>query len=458
MRLSASLAAVLLASPLLAQSIQPRMGAPVPGLTAAQLDRFNKGRAAANDPLPVVDGLGPIFNDSACASCHAQPTAGGSSDVAVTRFGKAASGGNPFDPLEDLGGSLLQSQAIAGGCEEVVPPEADVTAQRGTPPLFGAGLVEAILDADIVDYQDHPPPGVSGRVHWIQPVEDPTGPLRAGRFGWKDQEATVMSFSAGASLNEMGLTNRFFMSENAPNGDQSRLATCDSVPDPEDGPDSEGFDKIDRFTDFQRFLAPPPRTPRSGMTGEAIFNAAGCASCHVSTPYLTGAAAEVALSGVEITPYSDFLLHDMGTLGDGIVQGDATETEFRTPPLWGLHTRGQIALLHDGRASSGTFEENVDAAITAHDGEAAAARDNYLALPNPQKLLLIQFLDSLGRAEFDYEGDNDVDAFDWFFLQPLFTGPGAFYTADDFASIADIDQDGDFDLVDFGALQRAFGQ
>jgi CxxC motif-containing protein (DUF1111 family) len=451
-------ALALMASAAFAQvpEIQPRMGDPLPGLTAGELDRFYKGKTAMNTPILVSEGLGPIFNDSACASCHAQPGPGGSSLIVVTRFGKAASGGNPFDPLENLGGSLLQAESIGDGCEEVVPPEADVTAHRATPALFGLGLVESIDDSDIAAYEQNPPPNVSGHVVWVVPIEDSTGTLHAGRFGWKAQEATGMSFSAGASLNEMGLTNRFFPTENAPNGDTTKLAQCDQVPDPEDLPDGEGFYHIDRFNDFQRFLAPPPQTPRSGMTGEIIFNDLGCTSCHVSTPYITNVVAEPALSNMLITPYSDFLVHDMGTLGDGIVQGSAVETEIRTPSLWGLHVRGGIGLLHDGRATGGAFSDNVDAAIVAHDGEAAFARDNYLNLNQGQKNLLISFLDSLGRAEFDYEGDNDVDEFDWFFLQPLMTGPGHYFTPDDFRSLADIDQDGDFDLVDFAAFQRAF--
>jgi CxxC motif-containing protein (DUF1111 family) len=436
--------------------IQPRLGDPVPGLTASQRDRFFKGKVAVNTPILVTEGLGPIFNDTACASCHSQPAPGGSSLVVVTRFGKAASGGNPFDPLENLGGSLLQAESIGSGCEEVVPPEADVTAHRNTPLLFGLGLVESIEDDDIAALESNPPPDVSGHVQWVQPVEDPTGPLRVGRFGWKAQEATGMSFSAGAALNEMGLTNRFFPTENAPNGDTAALAQCDSVPDPEDTPDQDGYYRIDRFNDFQRFLAAPPQTPKSGMTGELIFKDIGCASCHVDTTYLTKVVAEPALSSIPITPYSDFLLHDMGTLGDGIVQGSGTETEFRTPALWGLHARGGIGLLHDGRVSGGTFEENVTEAIVEHDGEAVTARDNFAALSQPEKDLMIAFLDSLGRVEFDLEGDNDVDEFDWFFLQPLVTGPGVYYTPDDFPSLADIDQDGDFDLVDFAALQRAF--
>jgi CxxC motif-containing protein (DUF1111 family) len=277
-----------------------------------------------------------------------------------------------------------------------------------------------------------------------------------GRFGWKAQVATLLSFSGDASLNEMGLTNRLVTTENAPNGNQQTLDLCDNVPDPEDGPDADGFHAIDRQADFQRFLAQPPQTPRQGMPGAALFNSIGCAACHVSAPYVTGGA-EPPLANKTIKPYSDFLLHDMGSLGDGIVQGEATEAEFRTPSLWGLRARAKIALLHDGRVTGDTMENNLKAAIVAHDGEGLAAGAAFAALPLADKDRVVRFLLSLGRAEFDEEGDDDVDHFDWFFLETngYFTGPGSFFTPDDPAAVADFDQDGDFDLVDFTVMQRA---
>ena len=161
--------------------------------------------------------------------------------------------------------------------------------------------------------------------HMVAALEDPMGaPLRVGRFGWKSQVATVLTFSADAALNEMGLTNRFLMDDNDPNGiDPPVLMDCDTVLDPEDTPDGQGFDFVDRVTHFQRFLAQPPQTPRSGMTGEGTFDSIGCADCH-HTQFTTAddPSLEDALRDQTIQPYSDFLLHNMGTLGDGIVQGD----------------------------------------------------------------------------------------------------------------------------------------
>ena len=227
----------------------------------------------------------------------------------------------------------------------------------------------------------------------VQPFEDPTGPQRVGRFGWKGGIATVESFSLDAALNEMGLTSPELPFENAPNGDLALLAQCDSVADPEDLPDASGVRRTERFTDFQRLLAAPAQTPRSGMTGEAVFEAIGCADCHVAR-YTTGIAPEAALSGQLIQPYSDFLLHDMGLLGDGIVEGDATETEMMTRPLWGLVQRN--AYLHDGRALGGTFADNVESAIAEHGGTAAPSAAAYQALGQQDKDAVIDFLTSLG--------------------------------------------------------------
>lgn len=437
------------------QQIQPRMGAPLSGLTPAQLARFQAGKTVFTAPLSAAAGLGPIFNETSCSACHNVPAAGGGSTKFVTRFGKAASGPNPFDPLGALGGSLLQSLSInSPTCDEVVPSQADVTAKRLTPSAFGLGLVEAILDGDILVRETFPPPGISGEAHMVQPLEG--GPQRVGRMGWKAQVATLMTFSADASGNEMGLTNPLLPTEQAPNGDLVLLAQCDQVPDPEDVPDAQGFLQIERQRDFQRFLAAPPQTPRSGMQGEVIFSQVKCADCHVATPYVADPTAEPGIAGKSFKPYSDFLLHDMGSLGDGIVQGAGGETELRTPSLWGLRVRAPAQLLHDGRVSGGTADQNLTQTILLHDGEALASRNLFAALPQADKDALLRFLDSLGRLEFDYEGNNNVDEVDWFFLQPLVNGPTPAYTPESPAAVADFDQDGDFDLVDFGWMQRAF--
>jgi hypothetical protein len=433
-------------------AIQPTMGAPVPGLTASQLDRFVKGKIEFDHILSNAEGLGPCFNDTGCAQCHAVPQSGGGSNITVTRFGKKATQNTPFDPLASLGGSLLQAHAIDPAVQEVIPPEADVTTPRETPSVFGAGLVQAIPDATLIGNQAN-----GGVAHVVTLLEDPNGPTHIGRFGWKAQVATMLSFSGDASLNEMGLTNALVGTENAPNGNQALLQQYDLVADPEDQPDGEGFTRIERMDDFQRFLAPPPQTPKSGMTGETLFNTIGCATCHVPS-YTTGSAPETALSGKVIHPYSDFLLHDMGALGDGIVQGMGTEKLMRTSSLWGLNVRAVDSLLHNGSATGNSEAGNIEAAIAAHDGQGAAARNAFNGLSTAQKAQVDAFLLSLGQLEFDADHNNSVDAFDWFFIDNngWFQGPGANnVTPDTTSALADIDQDGDVDIVDFGLLQRA---
>ncbi|HIG87303.1 MAG TPA: hypothetical protein EYQ25_09695 [Planctomycetes bacterium] len=389
-----------------AQGVQPRMGDQVPGLNPIQRDLFEAGKVLFAQNLDPLDGLGPIMNDVSCGACHNIPAVGGWGTSAVTRFGKAAVGGNPFDPLAALGGTLLQSQTIDPPCAEFVPPEADVTALRLTPICFGAGLLEAIPEAAIQQNElNQPGLGLSGVRRMFAPIEG--GAARASRFGWKGGPSTVLSFSIDASLMEMGLTSVFLPNEQAPNGDQALLATCDAVADPEDGPDVAGFTFIDRITHFQAMLAAPPQTPRNGMAGQAIFGAVGCADCH-RPHYLTGPHAIGALSGRHIRPFSDFLIHDMGTGGDGIVDGPVSETQHMTRALWGLNMR--TSLMHDGSASGGTFAQNIDMAIGMHDGEAAASRIAYLALSAADQTALAKFLRSLGQAEFDLaDDDHDVD-------------------------------------------------
>lgn len=437
------------------QGYQARMGEPLPGLSASDLVLFEAGKTAFNTQLPVGEGLGPIFNDDSCGACHGSPAIGGFGTKVVTRFGTES--GGVFDPLGSLGGSLLQSQAIDPLCQEFVPPEATITDERITPHAFGAGLVESLPDSDLMAIANFPPAGVSGKAHVVQPLEG--GATRVGRFGWKSQVATMLTFSADAGLNEMGLTNRFVGTENAPNGDLALLAACDPLPiEPgayEDFPDAvHGLEKIDHFNNFQIMLAPPPQTPLAGMTGEVVFNTVGCADCHVASFTTPFNGSDPAFSEVTIKPYSDFLLHDVGSLGDGIADGAATQTEIRTASLWGVGQRE--ALLHNGSATGGSFEQNIDMAILAHDGEGAASAAAYAGLTSTDKDHLYAFLRSLGRAEFDFENNNNVDGVDWFFIEGDFTGPGSFYTADDDEAISDVDQDGDFDMADWAVFQRAF--
>lgn len=446
---------------------QVRAGQPLADLSAQELARFQIGKVLYNTPLTDAQGLGPAFNKPNCGNCHNAPL-GGPGSQTVTRFGKITDG--EFDPMEELGGSLLQEVAINEFCTELVPEEATIVVNRVTNGVLAFGLVEAIPDADIVANRDAQPTAQQGTIHWVGAFEDPPGSdLRVGRFGWKNQVATVLTFSADASLNEMGLTNRFILGENAPNGDEKRLETCDLVADPEDQFDNEGFAFIDRVTDFQRFLAPFPQTPKSGMTGEALFNSIGCAVCH--TPSWTTAddkSLEPSIRNKTIRPYSDWLIHYMGSTGDPIVQGAGGDGWIKTPPLWGLGhgVEGRDPMWHDGRVAGDTFGNRVRQAIALHDAaiippyaisQGAAAAQAFDALSSSDQDKVVAFLRSLGQAEFDIDFDNDVQVDDFLFgFKFCYTGPGSFYTPDDPCSIHDIDQDGDVDLDDFDSFMLAY--
>jgi CxxC motif-containing protein (DUF1111 family) len=347
---------------------------------------FSDGREEFMRRENAAGGLGPIFNNNSCLACHNQGGVGGAGVITVTRFGLRSSMG--FDPLSELGGSLLQVRSIHPAAREIIPSAANVVARRQTTPLFGSGLIEAIPDeAILAGVFEGKPDGVRGRAAII--TDPTTGEDRVGRFGWKAQHATLLAFSADAYLNEMGITNRFFPAENAPNGRADVLAAHDAVADPEDTTDPiTGKADIDHSADFMRLLAPlPPRTlTPAAAAGRALFETIGCAVCH--TPRMQTGAHEIsALREKPVDLYSDLLLHDMGSLGDGIAQGDAGPGEIKTPPLWGV--RASAPYLHDGRAP------NLDRAIRMHDGEATPARTRYTALTPQQREQLIQFLNSL---------------------------------------------------------------
>ena len=363
-------------------------GDPLANLPAAQLALFNGGREEFREPESVADGLGPVFNGRSCGECHGVPALGGGSQRLVTRIGALVNGA--YDPLTQFGGSLLQVNGIGpqdGSAHrfrgENVPQAATIVARRRSTPLFGLGLVDATDDTTFIALaaaQAARNDGTAGRVALVDNIL--AGMRTVGKFGWKAQVPTLQQFSGDAYLNEMGITSPLFPDENCPSGNCAELQF-----NPRPGLNDGGED-VDALANFMRFLAPPPRGTISAdvTAGEAVFTRIGCASCH--TPSLqTGANANPALNRVTYQPYSDFLLHDMGSLGDGIVQGAASAREIRTAPLWGL--RAITTFLHDGRANS------IEQAITAHDGQGRAARDRFNALNGTERAQLLAFLRSL---------------------------------------------------------------
>ena len=376
------------------------LGDPLPGLGTHELQLFQEGRSHFMDEEGVADGLGPVFNEASCVACHLTrgSAVGGSNGRLETRFGRVNSIGK-FDPLAAQGGSLLQDHAIGRQpsrdpadpnaffvfTPESVPKEANVVAHRRTIPLFGLGLVDAVPDDEIraiAVLQRIYAPHAAGTVAVVTNLT--TGNPAVGKFGWKNGNPTLLQFSADAYLNEMGITSPLFPNENCPGGDCTMMAKFNPRPDLND---PDGADVI-AFANFMTFLAPPPRGPQTFATarGEAVFEKIGCAVCHVAT-LVTGANAVPALHRKAFHPYSDFLLHDMGGLGDGIAQGAAGRYQMRTAPLWGLSANA--TLLHDGRATTATD------AILAHDGQGRFARERFERLDESARAQLLAFLGSL---------------------------------------------------------------
>lgn len=332
-------------------------------------------------------GLGPVMNGLSCSACHDSPPAiGGTNQRLETRFGRRNLDGS-FDPLVSLGGPTLQDESIGlvngvSWAPETVPSSANVVAQRRTTPVFGLGLVDATPDATftaVAEWERTHYSELAGRPAMVRDLAKDADAV--GRFGWKASHPTLLQFTAEAFLNEMGITTPIFPNENCPGGDCASLASnpAPGVNDPEGA-------ALARAANFMTFLGPPPRGQNAPSGGAEVFARIGCSVCHQQT-LVTGPNASAALDRVAYHPFSDFLLHEMGTLGDGIDQGDARGTEMRTAPLWGLSF--QRTLLHDGRAKS------VESAILAHDGQGKAARDRFAALPDSQRSGLLLFLQSL---------------------------------------------------------------
>jgi CxxC motif-containing protein (DUF1111 family) len=349
---------------------------------------FDEFRQTFEEEEEIEDGLGPVFNDVGCANCHSVPVTGGSSTTFETRAGSLLRSG---EFVEHPGGSLVHDNAISPEILERILPGEDHTL-RGSLGVLGDGFVEAIADDTLVSISNNQPSDVRGLVIRV-PVLEANGSSRVGRFGWKNQHASLRSFAADAYLNEMGITSPLQPSENSSDG--KSVAAYDKVLDPED----DGED-IGKFAEFMRATKVPPRGPISAAddkAGQEIFDRIGCGSCHVSTIVTAPVGTAIngntfhvppALGNKTIHPYSDFLLHDIGT-GDPIVQngGIATYDKVRTTPLWGLRTRGPF--LHDGKSKT------IVDAIRRHDGQAAKASAAFNSLSKRDTDTLLTFLDSL---------------------------------------------------------------
>jgi CxxC motif-containing protein (DUF1111 family) len=348
------------------------------------LDVF--AESEAND-----DGLGPVYNAVSCKDCHQNPVTGAGSQISEFRAGHF----NGISFVDHPGGSLINDRAIDPSLQERIAAGQEVRTFRISLSLMGDGFVEAIDSNTLLAISNAQPSAQRGQLISVPVLEAP-GNVRTGRFGWKNQQASLLSFAADAYVNEMGITSPLQPTENTSNGNS--VANFDEVADPED---TDGAD-IQFFADFMRSLKAPPRdaavaATASSQRGDALFTSIGCATCHVRTINTAPAGSKIngnaftipaALGDKTIHPFGDFLLHDVGT-GDGIVQngGQSTRNKVRTPPLWGMRSRDR--LMHDGATVSRSD------AIDRHRGEAQTASNNFNALSTTSKNDLIAFLNSL---------------------------------------------------------------
>ena len=352
--------------------------------------QFEQDRETFAEVEEIEEGLGPLYNAASCAACHANPVTGGISQVTELRAGHYD--GNVF--VDHPGGSLINDLAIDATAQERVMSGNEVRTQRTSLNILGDGYVECIDSNTLQAIASRQPFGMRGQVIQV-PVLEANGRTRVGRFGWKNQHASLLSFAADAYLNEMGITSPLLPKENTSNG--RPVALYDEVADPENA----GED-IEAFARFMRSTRVPPRDEEVAATtdarlGDQVFSRIGCDACHVRNITTAPAGTVInqgaftvprALGGVTIHPFSDFLLHNVGT-GDGIVQngGQSTRNKVRTAPLWGLRTRSR--LMHDGLSMTRND------AILRHSNEARPVVDAYRGLGTTERQALMTFLDSL---------------------------------------------------------------
>lgn len=369
-------------------------------------------RAEFDGVETAEDGLGPVYNAQACRECHQSPVSGSVSQVTELRVGRVNRFGQFENPDVTIGNgaavianrSLINDRAICptgefpdAEVQEHAPDNMNVRTLRSSLNTLGDGYVEAIASSTILHFATKQcttfGDGVCGQATFVPVLEAP-GQMRVGRFGWKNQHASLLSFSADAYLNEMGITSTLLPEEVA--------KLCDNVADPEDRAEAGEIADVERFARFMRATKAPARDANLAATfdarlGEQLFDKIGCETCHVPTivtappgSVINGGAFVVpdALGNKIIHPYSDFLLHNVGT-GDGIVQngGPLTANKLRTPPLWGVRLRSR--LMHDHHAL--TFNE----AILRHGGEATGAAVRYRFLTDQERQQIVTFLKSL---------------------------------------------------------------
>jgi len=375
------------------------------GIVEPPGDTFARDQQVYENNKAVADGLGPVYNATSCVVCHQNPNSGSASQITELRVGHNDANGNFVNPtifINDgkdtiTGRSIVNDRAIGPEAQEHIHASENIRTLRAALNTLGDGFVEAIDDGTLIAIAEKQLELTDGKVHGevVQaPIFEAPGQTRVGRFGWKDQHSSLLSFIADAYVNEMGITNRL--------RSKDVTTVLKTTTDPEDQPDSLGLADIDHFAQFIRGTMVPPRdtvlaaTP-AALKGGELFRQVGCNVCHVES--MTTAPVGTVIDGGMFTvpealgdklihPFSDFLLHDIGT-GDGIVQVGPQDTanKLRTVPLWGLRTKARF--MHDLKSLS------LDNAISRHDGEARDPARRFKELSPEDRAALITFLNSL---------------------------------------------------------------
>ncbi|MFL9811943.1 c-type cytochrome [Stutzerimonas sp. VN223-3] len=406
---------------------------------------FSVGNSFFRNPWVIApasttarDGLGPLINTNACQSCHIKDGRGRPAEAergnAVSMLVRLSipAGAEHAEVVRQRGiapeptyGGQLQDMAIPGvvpegkvrlsyatrterfsdGFEvELRMPELNITelgygpmhpqtqfSLRVAPPMIGLGLLEAIPESVLLanaDPEDSNDDGISGRPNRV--YDQLTHEAAIGRFGWKAGQPNLNQQNADAFFNDMGLTTSLFTGSSC----TDRQQDCRRMPD---GGELEVSDNIlAQVLFYTRNLGVPARRNVDDpqvLAGKTLFHRAGCQSCHVPT-FTTGDAAEPELANQVIRPYTDLLLHDMGEgLADHRPEFEASGSEWRTPPLWGIGMTETVSdhtqFLHDGRA------RNLLEAILWHGGEAEKAKQTVLGFDSDERSALLTFLESL---------------------------------------------------------------
>ena len=383
-------------------------GTPAVAPTARGNGRFEDNKFIFSERETIEDGLGPTYNDVGCVECHQSVDVGAFSQAMEFRAGHITNGAFVDAP----GGQLIHARGTDSDVVEHISTAETVKTFRVTTSTIGDGFVEAIANQTLSDNVAAQPLAQRGTLTQV-PVTEANNTLRFGRFGWKAQQASLLSFAGDAYLNEMGITNPFdgFGGRSSSAADagthENPASTAEGVinvtfPSPFDpvaDPEDDGDDVL-AFADFMAATRAPGRQnpiPAAATRGDSLFNAVGCNVCHTRT-FTTAApgtlinggafAVPAALGNKIIHPFSDFALHNIGT-GDGIVQnaGQSSANQMRTAPLWGIRARNR--LMHEG------LNVTIFDAIQLHAGQATTARNNFNALTAAQRNDLIAFVLSL---------------------------------------------------------------